>query len=144
MSSLFSPLVRVEHLKAAWIDIKTKKATGGIDGEKLKENNVGFQGQVQQGATDVVNEMLNYRYAILYTRVRYAVLQAQFCTTPNEKRKRSPPVPSSEGPRRFAKIPPAFQVSRRPMTVYHLFANLFFKRFPKRVAKIKIFKNLSC
>lgn len=45
--------------------------------ELLKENNVGFQGRVQQGATDVVNAMLNYGYAILYTRVWYAILQAQ-------------------------------------------------------------------
>ena len=37
--------------------------------ELLKENNAGFQGRVQQGATDVVNALLNYGYAILYTRV---------------------------------------------------------------------------
>ena len=43
----------------------------------LADDAVGFEGRVQQGAQDVVNSMLNYGYAILYTRIWEALLWAQ-------------------------------------------------------------------
>lgn len=43
----------------------------------LSDDGVGFEGRVQQGATDIVNSMLNYGYAILYSRIWTALLWAQ-------------------------------------------------------------------
>lgn len=43
----------------------------------LADDNVGFNGRVQQGATDIVNCMLNYGYAILFSRVWQALLRVQ-------------------------------------------------------------------
>ena len=43
----------------------------------LDDDAVGFAGRVQQGAKDLVNCMLNYGYAILYSRVWQALLRAQ-------------------------------------------------------------------
>ena len=43
----------------------------------LEDDEVGFEGREQQGARDLVNSMLNYGYAILYSRVWQAVLRAQ-------------------------------------------------------------------
>ena len=43
----------------------------------LKDDEVGFEGRKGQGATDLVNSMLNYGYAILYSRVWQALLRAQ-------------------------------------------------------------------
>lgn len=43
----------------------------------LADDDVGFNGRVQQGATDIVNCMLNYGYAMLYSRVWQALLRAQ-------------------------------------------------------------------
>ena len=43
----------------------------------LADDAVGFEGRIQQGATDVVNSMLNYGYAILYARIWEALLWAQ-------------------------------------------------------------------
>ncbi len=43
----------------------------------LVDDEVGFEGRVQQGANDIVNAMLNYGYAILYSRVWEALLWAQ-------------------------------------------------------------------
>lgn len=45
--------------------------------EMLRDSGAGFEGRVQQGATDIVNSLLNYGYAVLYTRVWQAILQAQ-------------------------------------------------------------------
>ncbi len=43
----------------------------------LEDDDVGFKGRTGQGATDLVNCMLNYGYAILYSRVWQALLRAQ-------------------------------------------------------------------
>ena len=43
----------------------------------LADDNVGFDSRVQQGATDIVNCMLNYGYAMLFSRVWQALLRAQ-------------------------------------------------------------------
>lgn len=40
----------------------------------LEDDEVGFEGRVQQGALDLVNMMLNYGYALLYSRVWRALL----------------------------------------------------------------------
>lgn len=40
----------------------------------LEDDEVGFEGRVQQGAVDIVNVMLNYGYALLYARVWQALL----------------------------------------------------------------------
>ena len=40
----------------------------------LEDDEVGFEGRVQQGAIDIVNMMLNYGYALLYARVWRALL----------------------------------------------------------------------
>lgn len=40
----------------------------------LEDDEVGFEGRVQQGAVDIVNMMLNYGYALLYSRVWRALL----------------------------------------------------------------------
>lgn len=40
----------------------------------LEDDEVGFEGRVQQGAVDVVNMMLNYGYALLYSRMWRALL----------------------------------------------------------------------
>lgn len=40
----------------------------------LEDDDVGFEGRVQQGAVDIVNMMLNYGYALLYSRVWRALL----------------------------------------------------------------------
>lgn len=40
----------------------------------LEDDEVGFEGRVQQGAVDIVNMMLNYGYALLYSRVWRAIL----------------------------------------------------------------------
>ena len=40
----------------------------------LEDDEVGFEGRVQQGAVDTVNMMLNYGYALLYSRVWRALL----------------------------------------------------------------------
>lgn len=44
--------------------------------ELMSDDEVGFERRVHQGATDIVNSMLNYGYAILYTRVWQALLAA--------------------------------------------------------------------
>jgi len=44
--------------------------------ELMSDDNVGFERREHQGATDIVNSMLNYGYAILYTRVWQAILAA--------------------------------------------------------------------
>ena len=41
----------------------------------LHDDNIDFQKRVRQGATDLMNSMLNYGYAILYARVWQAVLK---------------------------------------------------------------------
>ena len=43
----------------------------------LADDEVGFEGRIGQGATDLVNSMLNYGYSILYSRVWQALLRAQ-------------------------------------------------------------------
>lgn len=43
----------------------------------LADDKVKFEGREQQGVTDVVNCMLNYGYAILYSRVWQALLKAR-------------------------------------------------------------------
>lgn len=43
----------------------------------LADDAVGFEGRTGKGATDLVNCMLNYGYAILYSRVWQALLKAQ-------------------------------------------------------------------
>lgn len=40
----------------------------------LEDDEVGFEGRVQQGAIDIVNMMLNYGYALLYSRVWRSLL----------------------------------------------------------------------
>ncbi len=45
--------------------------------ELLKDDEVGFVKRERKGATDLVNNMLNYGYAILYTRVWQALLGAK-------------------------------------------------------------------
>ena len=55
MSSLFSILVRVEHLKAAWIDIKTKKSMGGIDGESITTFEIELGKNLQQLSTELAS-----------------------------------------------------------------------------------------
>ncbi len=45
--------------------------------ELIRDDNVGFERREHQGATDLVNSMLNYGYAILYVRVWQALLAAQ-------------------------------------------------------------------
>ena len=45
--------------------------------ELLKDDEVGFYRRERKGATDLVNSMLNYGYAILYTRVWQALLNAK-------------------------------------------------------------------
>ena len=45
--------------------------------ELVSDDNVGFERREHQGATDLVNSMLNYGYAILYVRVWQALLAAQ-------------------------------------------------------------------
>ncbi len=42
----------------------------------VSDDKVGFERREHQGATDIVNSMLNYGYAILYTRVWQALLAA--------------------------------------------------------------------
>ena len=44
--------------------------------ELMKDDDVGFERREHQGASDIVNSMLNYGYAILYTRVWQALLAA--------------------------------------------------------------------
>ena len=44
--------------------------------ELVSDDEVGFERREHQGATDIVNSMLNYGYAILYTRVWQALLAA--------------------------------------------------------------------
>ena len=44
--------------------------------ELMSDDEVGFERREHQGATDIVNSMLNYGYAILYTRVWQALLAA--------------------------------------------------------------------
>lgn len=44
--------------------------------ELVSDDKVGFEHREHQGATDIVNSMLNYGYAILYTRVCQALLAA--------------------------------------------------------------------
>ncbi len=43
--------------------------------ELIKDDNVGFSNRIRHGATDLVNCMLNYGYAILYARVWRTTLQ---------------------------------------------------------------------
>ena len=43
----------------------------------LSDDGIKFEGRIQQGASDLVNCMLNYGYAILYARVCQALLSAQ-------------------------------------------------------------------
>lgn len=43
----------------------------------LSDDGIDFPGRLQKGATDLVNNMLNYGYAILYSRVLQALLYAQ-------------------------------------------------------------------
>ena len=45
--------------------------------ELMTDDEVGFERREHQGASDIVNSMLNYGYAILYTRVWQALLAAQ-------------------------------------------------------------------
>ena len=45
--------------------------------ELFSDDNVGFERREHQGATDLVNSMLNYGYAILYVRVWQALLAAK-------------------------------------------------------------------
>lgn len=45
--------------------------------ELMSDDEVGFERREHQGATDIVNSMLNYGYAILYTRVWQALLAAR-------------------------------------------------------------------
>lgn len=44
--------------------------------ELISDDDVGFERREHQGAADIVNSMLNYGYAILYTRVWQALLAA--------------------------------------------------------------------
>jgi len=51
--------------------------------ELMSDDEVGFERREHQGAADIVNSMLNYGYAILYTRVWQALLAARlnpFCS----------------------------------------------------------------
>ena len=41
----------------------------------IEDDNVGFYSRVKQGATDLVNSLLNYGYAMLYPRIWQAVLR---------------------------------------------------------------------
>lgn len=41
----------------------------------IEDDNVGFYSHVKQGATDLVNSLLNYGYAMLYPRIWQAVLR---------------------------------------------------------------------
>lgn len=43
----------------------------------LLENNIDFPGRQHQGATDLINSMLNYGYALLYSRAWDAILSAR-------------------------------------------------------------------
>lgn len=43
----------------------------------LSDDNIGFEKRIRKGATDLVNMMLNYGYAILYNRVWQALLGAK-------------------------------------------------------------------
>ena len=45
--------------------------------ELITDDKVGFERREHQGATDLVNSMLNYGYAILYVRVWQALLAVQ-------------------------------------------------------------------
>jgi group II intron reverse transcriptase/maturase/CRISPR-associated endonuclease Cas1 len=49
--------------------------------ELLADDKVGFEKRERQGATDLVNSMLNYAYALLYTRVWQALLGAKLNPT---------------------------------------------------------------
>ncbi len=41
----------------------------------VEDDDVGFYSRVKQGATDLVNSLLNYGYAILYPRIWQAALR---------------------------------------------------------------------
>ena len=49
--------------------------------ELIKDDDVDFSGRKRQGATDLVNSLLNYGYSILYARVWQAVLQRKMNPT---------------------------------------------------------------
>ncbi len=44
--------------------------------EKMLNDDIEFEGRVRQGATDLVNSLLNYGYGILYSRIWEAILKA--------------------------------------------------------------------
>jgi CRISPR-associated protein Cas1 len=58
----------------------------------LLDDDVEFAGRERQGATDLVNSLLNYGYGILYPRVRHALMLAglnpalAFCTAFRENK----------------------------------------------------------
>lgn len=64
--TMFQTLCSEKHLLHAWKEIKSKGSAGGIDGQTTED----FE-------KDLVNNMLNYGYAILYSRVCQALLAAQ-------------------------------------------------------------------
>lgn len=45
--------------------------------ELLADDKILFEKRIRKGATDIVNCMLNYGYALLYSRVWYAILEAK-------------------------------------------------------------------
>jgi len=76
--------------------IKLNKATKietilGIEGniaqiywqgfKKIIEKNIEFEGRIKKGATDLVNSMLNYGYAILYHKIQEYLIKAGFNLT---------------------------------------------------------------
>ncbi|MGQ9569592.1 MAG: CRISPR-associated endonuclease Cas1 [Thermodesulfovibrionales bacterium] len=44
--------------------------------ERMLSDDIEFEGRVRQGATDLVNSLLNYGYGILYSRIWEAILKA--------------------------------------------------------------------
>lgn len=44
--------------------------------ERMLNDDIEFEGRVRQGATDLVNSLLNYGYGILYSRIWEATLKA--------------------------------------------------------------------
>lgn len=57
-----------------YLEAKGAELYWGYIKELVKDDDVGFTSRVRHGATDLVNCLLNYGYAILYTRIWRAVL----------------------------------------------------------------------
>lgn len=68
--------IGVDDYRTSIISLEARGAElyWGYIEELIKDDDVGFVKRTRQGATDLVNSMLNYGYAILYARVWRAVL----------------------------------------------------------------------